>query len=62
MGRFSRKADELLQSSTDTGRAAYAAARNGQSAVGGAYKAQSDADFDAWIEQTQKDYDATKKR
>lgn len=62
MGFFSKKADELLQQSTDSGRAAYKAARGGERAVGTAYKAQSDDAFNQWIDQTQKDYDAKKKR
>jgi len=60
MGFFSKKADDLLQDSTDTGRAAYDAARQGQSATGTAYKAQSDAKFQEWLDQTEREHNARK--
>lgn len=60
MGFFSRKSDDLLQDSTDTGRAAYKAADEGETAVGTAYKAQSDAKFQQWLDQTQKEWDEKK--
>lgn len=62
MGFFSKKADDLLADSTETGRAAYKAARGGETAVGSAYKAQSDAKFQQWLDQTEADYKAKKKR
>lgn len=57
MGFFSRGTDDLLQDSTDTGRAAYAAARDGDTAVGAAYKAQSDESFQQWLGQTQHEWE-----
>lgn len=60
MGFFSKKSDDLLQESTDTGRAAYKAARRGETVTGSAYKAQSDASFEAWLDQTQAEYEANK--
>lgn len=42
MGVFSKKSDDLIQQSTEAGRAAYDAARNGETAVGTAYKAQAE--------------------
>lgn len=60
MGFFSKKADDLLANSTETGRAAYKAARGGEKAVGAAYKAQSDDAFQQWLDQTKKDHDAKK--
>lgn len=62
MGFFSKKADDLLQDSTDTGRAAYEAARQGQSVTGSAYKAQSDAKFQEWLDQTEADFNERKGR
>lgn len=62
MSFFSKKADDLLADSTETGRAAYEAARQGQSVTGSAYKAQSDASFQQWLDQTQADYDARERK
>lgn len=62
MGFFSRSSDELIQDSTDTGRAAYVADRQGQAATGAAYKAQSDATFQQWLDQTEAEHNARKGR
>ncbi|MEU3527538.1 hypothetical protein AB0E62_27330 [Streptomyces sp. NPDC038707] len=61
MGIFSRKADELLKDSTSTGFAGIQADKDGQPVTAGAYRAQSDAKFQQWLDQTEEEWEQRKK-